>query len=149
MTWYQSKVSSDRRSHAASSPRSCSTHLALAMFCHAHVARAQRRAQQHAPSYPYCATLSVNSVVMYHLPVAATHSSYGCCYLFLLLILSTNQYLHLFLLLLLVVFFSPTEFVDLPKSPLLLSLKISKILILFKEMNMIFYAVFVQVFGST
>ena len=35
------------------------------------------------------------------------------------------------------------------KHPLLLSLKISKILILFKEMNITFSGAFVQVFGST
>ena len=39
--------------------------------------------------------------------------------------------------------------VDLPKSQLLLSLGISKILILFKEINTTFHAFFVQVFDST
>jgi len=38
---------------------------------------------------------------------------------------------------------SPAEFEDLPKSHFLLSLKISKILTLFKEMNVTFHVVFV------
>ena len=42
-----------------------------------------------------------------------------------------------------------TKFKNLSKPPLLLSLKFSKIPILFTEMNMTFYTVFVQVFDLT
>jgi len=44
---------------------------------------------------------------------------------------------------------SPIEFEDLSKSPLLLSLETSKILILFIEINTTFRIVFVQVYDST
>ena len=42
-----------------------------------------------------CRTLSINYVVMYHLPIAATYF-YHYYYLLLLLLLSINQHLHLF-----------------------------------------------------
>ena len=117
---------------------------------------------------------SINLIVMYHLSPVAIYSYY-CCYVLLLLLLSISTtstsipidnttcatacycwlILHATIGLLLSYWVweylktsSSTE-INLSKPPLLLSLKISKILILFKEINMIFYAVFVQVLDST
>ena len=90
-------------------PRSCSTRLARALFC---------LSLSTLDLLLLCHTLSINSVIIYYLPVVATHSycccyywlinniyiySYYYCYLFVLLLLISSVSCYLFLLLLLLV----------------------------------------------